>query len=200
MNDSAEQSAEDGSSELGSSPISDPLELAERNRAEAFLAFHAQNQRRISAFVHTLVSSWQDAEEIIQETNLVLWRKFDEFDPSSSFFAWAARIAQYEILNYRRKNRRKSHALEDDVLEAVAITAAHQMDDLELHRETLENCIEKLPERDRQLVQLRYREGGSVHDAADAAGRTTGHVQRMLRKIRASLLRCIHLRLAEIGV
>ena len=78
---------------------------AESNRAEMFLALHLQNHNRLAAFVHTLVPAWQDAEEIIQDTLMVLWRKFDEFDPSTSFFSWAARVAQYEVLNYRRKNR-----------------------------------------------------------------------------------------------
>jgi RNA polymerase sigma-70 factor (ECF subfamily) len=175
-------------------------ESAERNRAETFLAFHAQSHNRLSAFVHTLVPTWQDAEEIVQDTLVVLWRKFDEFDPSTNFFSWAARVAQYEVLNYRRRNRHRVLVLEEDILEAVAKTAIEQMDDMELHREALEHCIKKLPERDREIVGHRYREGGDIQSAADAVHRTTGHVQRILRKIRAGLLRCIHVRLSEFGI
>jgi hypothetical protein len=60
---------------------------SESNRAETFLALHLQNHNRLAAFVHTLVPVWQDAEEIIQDTLMVLWRKFNEFDPSTSFFS-----------------------------------------------------------------------------------------------------------------
>lgn len=174
-------------------------DAAEQNRAETFLALHVQNHNRLAAFVHTLVPVWQDAEEIIQDTLMVLWRKFDEFDPGSSFFAWAARVAQYEVLNYRRRKRHKPLVFDDEVLEVLASAALEQMDDLELRRAALENCIRKLPERDRELLQLRYRDGGSVHAAAEALHRTTGHVQRLLRKIRSGLLRCVHLRISELG-
>lgn len=180
-------------------PLGSGENCIERNRAEAFLALHAHNHARISAYVHTIVPSWQDAEEIIQDTLLVLWRKFDDFDPSTNFFAWAARVAQYEVLNHRRKNKRQVVALDEDVIEAVGATAAKHLEDLDLRRESLEHCINKLPVRDRKLVHLRYQEGGDIQTAANAVHRSTGHVQRLLGKIRSQLLRCIRLQLSEVG-
>jgi RNA polymerase sigma-70 factor (ECF subfamily) len=172
----------------------------ERDRAELFLVLHAQNHSRISAFVHTLVPSWQDAEEIIQDTLVVLWRKFDDFDRSTNFFAWAARIAQYEVLNYRRANRRKLvMVFDEDVLEALAGTAMRQMSDIELEREALEICLQKLAASDREVVRARYQAGGDVHHVAELLQRTTGHAQRVLRSIRSSLIRCVQQRMAEIG-
>lgn len=175
-------------------------DFAEKNRAEAFVAFHARNHSRIAAFIHTLVPSWEDAEEIVQDTMLVLWRKFDHFDPATSFFSWGARVAQYEVLNYRRSKKRQVRVLDDEVLEAIAQTAIRQLDDIELHREALEHCIKKLPERDREIIALRYQEESTVDAVANAVQRTGGHVQRLLRKIRAGLIRCIHLRLSEHGI
>lgn len=176
------------------------LDANESNRAEMFLALHLQNHNRLCAFVHTLVPAWQDAEEVLQDTLVVLWRKFDKFDPGTSFFSWAARVAQYEVLNYRRRNRHREMVLADEVLEAVASTALENMDDVELRRAELENCIKKLDERERELLRLRYSAGGNIQTAAQAMNRSTGHVQRMLRKIRAGLLRCVHLRLLELGL
>ena len=174
-------------------------EASERTRAEAFLAFHGQNHNRISAFVHTLVPSWQDAEEIVQDTLVVLWRKFDEFDPRSSFFAWAARVAQFEVLNFRRKNRHRVMIFDEKILEALASTAIERMDDMEQHRAELEKCIQKLPDRDRELRRIRYEAGGDIQSAADAMQRSAGHVQRLLRKIRAGLLRCVHVGISGRG-
>lgn len=180
--------------------VTTSLDTSERDRAETFLALHLQNHNHLAAFVHTLVPAWQDAEEIIQDTLTVLWRKFDEFDPSTSFFSWAARVAQYEVLNYRRKNRHRELYFDDEVLSALASTALDQMDDMELQRAALENCLKKLPDNHRELLHLRYREGGNIQMAADAMRRTTGHVQRLLRKIRGGLLRCIHARMTELGI
>jgi RNA polymerase sigma-70 factor (ECF subfamily) len=109
-------------------------------------------------------------------------------------------VAQYEVLNYRRKNRHRELYFDDDVLSAVASTALDKLDDLDLQRAALENCIKNLPDRDRELLKLRYREGGSIQIAADAMRRTTGHVQRLLRKVRVVLLRCVHARMSESGI
>ena len=173
-------------------PTADTAGDSERVRAETFLAFHAQNHSRLSAFVHTLVPSWQDAEEIIQDTLVVLWRKFEEFNPGTSFFAWSARVAQFEVLNHRRKNRHRVMVFDERILEALAGTALEQLDDMDLHREELEKCVKKLPDRDRELLRLRYQEGGDIQMAANAMQRSTGHVQRVLKKIRSNLLQCIH--------
>jgi RNA polymerase sigma-70 factor (ECF subfamily) len=51
----------------------------------------------------TLVFSHQDAEEVFQNTSVVLWNKFGEFQPGSNFFAWASQVAYYEVLNYMRQ-------------------------------------------------------------------------------------------------
>lgn len=172
----------------------------ERDRAELFLVLHAQNHSRISAFVHALIPSWQDGEEIIQDTLVVLWRKFDEFNPSTSFFAWAARIAQYEVLNYRRDNRRKRVLVfDEDVLESLAGAAIRQLHDIELEREALEVCLQKLPASDREVIRVRYQAGGDVHLVAELLQRTTGHAQRVLRRIRSSLIRCVQQRIAEVS-
>lgn len=199
MHDRNEQELEDLRSAELTGSLAINSDSSEKNRAESFLALHLQNHNRLAAFVHTLVPVWQDAEEIIQDTLMVLWRKFDEFDQSTSFFSWAAKVAQYEVLNYRRKHRHRELYFDDDVLSALASTALDRMDDMDLHRAALENCIKKLPERDRELLRLRYREGGSIHIAAEAMRRTTGHVQRLLRKVRGGLLRCVHARMSELG-
>ena len=70
---------------------------------------------------------------------------------------------------------------------------------MDLQRAALEICIKKLPDKDRELLRLRYREGGSIQAAAEALHRTTGHVQRLLRNVRGGLLRCVHARLSELG-
>jgi RNA polymerase sigma factor (sigma-70 family) len=144
MSDRIKPTINDGPTGAFSSakPLADG-EASERNRAETFLALHVQNHSRLSAFVHMLVPAWQDAEEIVQDTLVVLWRKFDEFDTGTSFFSWAARVAQYEVLNYRRKNRQRVLLLDEAILEAVgrrSRCSVHDPDHV-LHREhPVERC------------------------------------------------------------
>jgi RNA polymerase sigma-70 factor (ECF subfamily) len=160
------------------------------NGAELFLALLAKNQHRLSAFVHTLVANWHDGEEIVQDTLIVLWRKFDEFDPASDFFRWAAKVAQFEVLNYRRKTR---HALVLDaaVLESLAAAAIKHSDGAAQRRHALAGCMQRLTEQDRNILGLRYQETGSVQGVAAALGRSTSQVHRILRRIREQLVRCV---------
>ena len=69
-----------------------------------------------------MVFSHHDAEEVFQNTSVVLWNKFGEFEPGSNFFAWASRVAYYEVLNLM-KQRRRSRTFSDEALELLASEA-----------------------------------------------------------------------------
>lgn len=173
------------------------MESETLDRAERFLSLHTQNYHRISAFVHTLVADWQDAEEIVQDTLLILWRKFDEFDLETEFFPWAARVAQYEVLNYRRRRQRQAVMLDVETINALAATSLEVMTDVSQQRELLAQCLKLLSERERIIVGLRYRDRGSVNSIADTIGRSTSHVHRLLRRIRERLMRCVRTKLTQ---
>lgn len=165
-------------------------------RAEQFVALHTRNQQRVSAFVHMLVPNWQDAEEIVQDTFLILWKKIEEFDPSTDFFSWAARVAQFEVLNYRRSKQRQSQMMDPATIEALAATAVEMKDDISERREALAKCIQDLVPKDQKILSLRYREGGSISIVSKAFDRTVAHMHRELRKIRERLLRCVRSRMS----
>src|SRR4029079_5511941 len=86
---------------------------------EEFARVFSRNARRIYGFIMTLVFNHHDAEEVFQNTNVILWNKFAEFEPGSNFFAWASRIAYYEVLSLM-KQKRRSHTVSDEALELLA--------------------------------------------------------------------------------
>lgn len=169
----------------------------EEARAERFLRLYIENQHRLAGFVHALVPNWQDAEELLQEALLILWRKFDEFNDGTEFFSWAARVIQYEVLNYRRRRKHLGPQLSETAIQEIAATAVAASTDLELQREALGFCVDQLPERDRRIVALRYREGGSISAVAEAVGRSTSMVQKTLQRIRSRLHRCVRSRTSQ---
>ena len=77
----------------------------EVRRGEEFMALYSGHQRRLYLYVMTLLPASVDAEDVLQETNLVLWRKFDQYLPGTNFFAWACQITRYEVLKYRERQR-----------------------------------------------------------------------------------------------
>src|SRR3954453_1657098 len=123
---------------------------------DAFVRLLGQNQRRIFLYVMSLVPDCNDAEEIIQETNLVLWREFSRFQPGTNFAAWACKVAFHQVLAWRKRVRRDRLKFSAGFLEAVAEEASSASDALEERSQCLAHCIERLPEDRRKLLRLRY--------------------------------------------
>src|SRR3954471_24480622 len=94
--------------------MSDPLRLAE------FVKLHTRHDIRLRALAFALVPNWSDAEEVLQQANLVLWQKFDQFRPGSDFFAWAGRVVYLEAKDFRRKQARDKLRFGDDFYDALA--------------------------------------------------------------------------------
>lgn len=170
-------------------------------RMDEFVRLLAAHQRRIYLYVHSLVYDANDAEEVLQETHLVLWREFGRFQPGTNFAAWACKVAMYQVLAWRKRrkrDRRSSGAdFSDEFLETVAAETVERGDALEDRTEALAGCLEKLPPRHRQLLQERYADGMDIEAIADRQSRTTEAVYRALSRVRATLHECVSRSLAR---
>ncbi|HPM80105.1 MAG TPA: sigma factor [Candidatus Anammoximicrobium sp.] len=58
-------------------------------------------QSRVYAYIRALVFSGADAEDVLQEVAVVLWRKFDQFEPGTRFDQWAYRVASIQVADFR---------------------------------------------------------------------------------------------------
>lgn len=155
-----------------------------------FLAKVTRAQRPLYGFIITLVGGACDADDILQETNLVLWRKAAEYDPGRDFMAWALRIAQLQAMAHLKKRRRRP-LLDMELLERVADESVADRDEADIRRQALAACLQKLPVKHRHLVARRYEPGASVIAMAAEIGSQPKAVSEMLRRIRHSLLACI---------
>jgi len=160
-----------------------------------FLAQVTKAQRSLYGFISTLVWRPADAEDVLQETNLVLWRKAAEFDPSRDFMPWALRIAQLQAMAHLKKQRRRP-LYNTDLLDRIADEAVLHADATDRRRQALAHCLQKLSEKHRYLVATRYEPGGSVNAMAAANGKQPKAVSETLRRIRRGLLDCIQSTLA----
>lgn len=172
-----------------------PYGKDENARVEAFTQLLATCQRRVFLYALNLVHNPADAEEILQQTNLVLWRKFDQFEPGTDFDRWACRIAYYEVLKAREKQGRM-RLLSGDFIDTMAAEAERSLDLLDDRREALSGCLKKLREKDRYLVMQRYQHRSTTRGVAEALGRSVQGTRKSLHRIRMSLLTCIERTLA----
>jgi len=149
-----------------------------------------QFQPRIHGFIRSLVADRSAAEDILQDTASVMWRKFDEFRPGSDFLAWALAVARFRIKEHRRR-RRPSISIEDAAAEAIADdTVAMQARLIDMH-DALTGCLEKLKPRDRDLFQRRYAGDIDISSLAAQIGRPVSTVYRTLARIRNTVLDCV---------
>lgn len=161
------------------------------SRVDEFVRLLGQNQRRLFLYVRTLVPNPTDAEEVLQNANLVLWREFGQFQTGTNFAAWACRVAMNQVLAWRKKRQRDRLEFTDAFLEAVAREAEEKADVLEDRCRALAGCLEKLPADQRELIRLRYDEGGSIEHVAGKAKRTVEATYRALSRIRHTLHDCV---------
>lgn len=180
--------------EIRDEPVESPSKSMDSGE---FVRLFAQHQRGIHSYICSLAPSRSDADDVMQETSLVLWRKWDEFDRSRDFLRWACGIAFKEVLKVRRKAATSRCYFNEALLEQIAAEAVRQSEDLELRHIALIGCMKKLTPRDRELIERRYQSKTTARQVAGDLGRSSSTVYKALMRIRSSLLGCIERSLAQ---
>jgi RNA polymerase sigma-70 factor, ECF subfamily len=162
-------------------------------REDEFLRLFARSQRRIHAYILALVFDANTAADLLQEVNIILWRKFDQYESGTNFIAWAREIARLSVLRHRQTNASRIATLDPQLLEQLADRFADatplEIDDR--RRDALEACLKKLRDADRELILARYLPGASVTGIAERSQRTVNSVSQSLRRIRGLLAECV---------
>jgi RNA polymerase sigma-70 factor, ECF subfamily len=170
------------------------------NEAESrkrLMALMTRHQRQIFSYIFALVPNRYDAEDLLQETSVVICEKFDDFEEGTDFVAWACQIAYWRIRYSRQKFARSKVVFNQELVDALAQTAGPMAAELDSRHEALENCLKKLHARDRELVLTRYEPGCGVQEAARRSGRTLQTAYKALARLRKLLLDCVTNRLTE---
>jgi RNA polymerase sigma-70 factor, ECF subfamily len=166
-----------------------------------FAALLARHQSQLFGYIHSLVRDLDDAEDLFQQTSLVLWDKFDQFDSARSFVCWACGVARYEVLNFLRARSRNRLYFSDELnLALIEAQETLEQEHLEERRDALAGCMKKLRERDKDLLEACYTRSSGIRDVALARGRSAQSVHNSLRRIRRSLFECVRRTIAHEGV
>ena len=167
--------------------------------AEEFVRLFSRSQHRVLRFIHTLVPNLSAAEDILQETSVVLWKKWPQFDRDKDFVKWACGIARLEVFRMLRQNKRTTLYLNEVVLNQIADIAMAEAYDsarYEAGKAALEECMKELPGRLNEILTLRYKHEKTVQQIAELCQRPKSTIHDLLGKIRYQLLRCIQRRLS----
>lgn len=166
-------------------------------RTEQFVALFAEHREEVFRFILSILPHQADAEDVFQRTSVVLWRKFANFTPGTSFFRWAARVAQLEVLDHcKKKGRDRIGFWSAELVEAIADTREQEEELLVQQRQALKDCLGRLRPGDRELVELRYTTKTSSKALAESLGKPAVTVYKSLARIRRWLYECIERKLA----
>jgi RNA polymerase sigma-70 factor, ECF subfamily len=161
------------------------------DRYDQFVDFFSHNAKRIYGCIYTMLPSWEDADDVFQETSRVLWEKFGEFDSSTNFFAWARQVARYQVLAFRQRKRRSHVKFTDAFLDVVATTADAANERLEAEQRALADCVEMLRPREREIIMLRFAPGATTKSVAERLNMTTDAIYKAISRVQTVLLTCI---------
>ena len=156
-------------------------------------------QNRLFGYLVTLVGNVHDARDVLQEANLVMWRRMDTFTPGTDFGAWARRCAYFQAKAFFRDRKRGPGLLEEEVLELIAAVQVEQHPALDESEQTLalRDCLAQLDDEQRNLMKKRYQDQVQLQKLAAERGKSESAMKMTLLRIREMLHGCITAKLKE---
>ena len=166
-----------------------------QDRSSELLQFMMKYQRRIFAYINTLVPSRSDAEDILQETSLTICEKFST---SKQVLISTLGLAKLHTgrLGLQEKFATSKVVFNQEVLDVISQTRFEMEEELDKRHGALSRCLKKLNDRDRRMVLTRYETGKNVSAAAQASGRTIQGAYKALNRIRKTLFDCVSFELS----
>jgi RNA polymerase sigma-70 factor, ECF subfamily len=155
----------------------------------------ASQQQRLLSYVVSLLGQPDAAWDVLQETNQVLLKKRDEFQPGTNFLNWALTVAQFQTMAWLRDQKRNRMIVTAEIVELMAEDAAALENPIDGRQEALKACLQSLSEGHRELVHLRYAKSQKLNDLAEQTGRSVNALKQLFFRLRSSLANCIEQRL-----
>jgi RNA polymerase sigma-70 factor (ECF subfamily) len=176
---------------------SNPEQVDPRDRATKFVELLTSHQRDLYAYVNTLLIGDGAAPDVLQDTNLDLWARLDDFDFGRPFLPWAYAFAYQRVLAYRKTQRRSRLVFSDEVVQLISDTYVNDPADADARLGALRTCLNKLDPQQKQLVRDRYVARMSVKSLAARIGSTANQISARLYRIRKTLAKCVESVLAR---
>jgi RNA polymerase sigma-70 factor, ECF subfamily len=167
--------------------------MTDPNRYDEFSELVQQTAAQVVTYLHAVLLDWNDAEDVFQESCLVLWDKFDAFEPGTNFLGWAIRIAQNKAMHFQRTRRRRAKFLNSELqMSLMAAVSDREAAATNAGLAALAICMDRLSEGDRDLVHRCYGDHVPVRQVAAELDRSPESVHHSLRRVRTALLECIN--------
>lgn len=172
---------------------------AETDSQSAVTQLLVQYQGALYAYLYACVRNPTDADDLFQEVSMAVVESFSQLQTEEGFFPWAREIASRRVLAFYRKSK-KEQPVSPQVISALSDAAHHveQRQPLSQRQERLQECLERLPRRSRELIARYYNTSGeSGTRVARQFGQNVNAVYAKIHRIRTILRDCIAQRLQQ---
>lgn len=145
----------------------------------------------VAAYTASLVSDHHQTEEVLSRIAITVVRKFEQYDPSRSFKAWAIGIARYEVLKFRRERARDRHLFAQDLLETIGDRCVVLSEESAFNGAALKECVGKVQGRSAAALTMCYGENLRSAEIGRRLRMSSGAVRTMLHRARDVVRRCL---------
>lgn len=157
-----------------------------------FISLLTQHQMALRSFIVSLIPGSPDVNDLLQETNITLWKKMSSFEPGTNFKAWAFTVARFEVKNFQRKAvNKKQRQLDDTLIDIIANEAESTEDHTDNRIHALQNCLEGLSKEQQKLIIERYSKGTSLAQFARRTNQSADSLRVTLFRVRKALKNCV---------
>jgi RNA polymerase sigma-70 factor (ECF subfamily) len=158
--------------------------------SEGFVEIMTRHQGRLYGYALSLTADHDAANDLLQETNVVLWKNWKEFKLGTNFKAWSFRIAHFQFMAMRQRRFRDRLCFGDGLVAAIAVEAKELDETYEQRVASLAACLKQLRPRWRKIIRLRYSEELGVQRMATEIGLSANAISQLLFRARKSLIEC----------
>lgn len=155
---------------------------------EKFLRLYAEQEQALHGYVRSMLSDRHEASEVMQEVIVTLWQKFED---AENFRRWAFGVARIKVLHHLQRRKRDRHVFGEDLVRQLAERQLELEERHSTQRDALEQCLGKMPSRQRELVLTAYTKGTRMDDLASQRGESAMALYKKLHRIRQALLECV---------
>jgi len=130
-----------------------------------FVQLLTAHQRRLYAYVLSLMGDPDQANDVVQETNVVMWQKADTFELGTNFAAWMMRVAHFQVLAHRQRITRQRWVFDDETIALLAAEAEDRDPHYDEQSRIMHGCLAHLNDRHRAILQARYTDVRRIRNA-----------------------------------
>lgn len=142
---------------------------------EGFRLLTAKYQERLYWQIRRIVLNHEDANDVIQNTFIKVYRNISKFEAKSKLYTWLYRIATNEAITFLRKKKRKQTVdIEGDASEITRQLTADEYFDGDEIQIQLQAALSTLPEKQRAVFNLRYFDELSYREISELLDTSVG--------------------------